>query len=201
MLLRPLDDRDLSIIISELLVATADSSDPLIDGSVPGVLRMLRDRLQLDVVFVSEFVNGQRVFRFVDNNGNAPVIKPGDAGPLEASYCQRVVDGRLPGVIHDAGALPRRFDVPPTPFRVGGHISTPIMLKNGHVFGTLCCFSTAPSPQLQAQDLATLERAAQLVARKLELTVPAKPADMPPRDAPATDFASTDWIDPPPEWR
>ncbi|MDE2148040.1 MAG: hypothetical protein KGJ24_15255, partial [Burkholderiales bacterium] len=35
-------------------------------------------------------------------------------------------------------------------------------------FGTLCCFSTAPRPDIDAQDLQALHDCARLVARKLE---------------------------------
>ena len=131
-------------------IATADSSDALLDGSVNEVLRALRERMKLDVVFVSEFVDGQRVFRFVDRSHNAPALRAGDANPLEESFCQRVVDGRLPGLIKDASALPGSFDLPPVPFPVGAHLSTPIVMKNGRAYGTL-------------------KHCAQRVARKLEL--------------------------------
>jgi hypothetical protein len=159
--------QDLSVQISELLVATADGHDPEIDRAVPEVLQALRKQLSMDAVFVSEFVDGQRVFRFVDRAPGSPELKVGDGGPLEESFCQRVVDGRLPGLIHDAAALPAGTDVPPTAFRVGAHLSTAIVLPNGSTYGTLCCFSTGANEQLRRRDLETLRMCAQLVARKL----------------------------------
>jgi GAF domain-containing protein len=166
---RQFDSDDVSVVISELLIATADSSDALLDGSVNEVLRALRERLKLDVVFVSEFVDGQRVFRFVDRSDHAPALRAGDANPLEETFCQRVVDGRLPGLIKNASALPGSFDLPPVPFPVGAHLSTPIVMKDGRAYGTLCCFSSAPNQALRDKDLQTLKHCAQLVARKLEL--------------------------------
>lgn len=160
-----LDPDVLTISISELLVATADAADPEIDQAIPDVLRMLRQTLRMDVVFVSEFVNGQRVFRFVDSAPGAPPVEEGAADPLETSYCQRVVDGRLPELVHDAHGLP---GLPRTPFRVGAHLSTPIRLPDGRVYGTLCCFSTAPNPQLQQRDLTNLRHCALLVSRKVD---------------------------------
>ena len=41
---------DPTVIISEPLVATADSSDPLLDESVPKVLHAMRERMAMDVV-------------------------------------------------------------------------------------------------------------------------------------------------------
>ena len=43
---------DISIRVSEMLVATADGSDELIDGAVTEMLQLLRQRLEMDVVFV-----------------------------------------------------------------------------------------------------------------------------------------------------
>ncbi|MET0333356.1 MAG: GAF domain-containing protein [Rhizobacter sp.] len=154
----------LTVKISELLVATSDTADAAIDKAVPEVLQSLRVKLGMDVVFVSEFVDGERVFRFVDRSGTAPPFATGDSGPLEESYCQRVVDGRMPGLVADAAKLP---GLPTPPFRVGAHLSTPIVMGDGHTYGTLCCFSQAANDQLRQRDLETLRMCAQLVARKL----------------------------------
>ncbi|MBL0728896.1 GAF domain-containing protein [Piscinibacter sp. HJYY11] len=155
----------LFVKVSELLVATADTADADIDRAVPEVLHSLREKLGMDVVFVSEFVDGERVMRFVDKAEVAPPVQVGDSGELESSYCLRVVDGRLPELVHDAARLP---DLPATPFRVGAHLSTPIVLPDGQTYGTLCCFSTAPNEHLRRKDVDTLRMCAQLVARKID---------------------------------
>ncbi|WKB52228.1 GAF domain-containing protein [Eleftheria terrae] len=160
---------DLSVIISDLLVATADASDALVDGSVAEVLSLLRERLSMDVVFVSQFVDGRRVFRFVDAGRAASPVQVGDSDPLEQSFCKFVVEGRLPQAIPDMAALPPVDGLPQPPMRIGAHLSTPIVLKDGTVYGTLCCFSSSPNPALQQRELTQLRHCAQLVARKLEL--------------------------------
>lgn len=160
-----LDPTALDLRISELLVATADGSDPGIDRSVSEVLQRLREQLRMDVVFVSEFENGQRVFRFVDSAPDGPAINVGDSGPLESSFCQRVVDGRLAELVHDASVI---AGLPPTDIKVGAHLSTPIRLDNGSVYGTLCCFSSAPNSQLQQRDLTQLRHCASLVGRRID---------------------------------
>lgn len=159
--------RDLEVVISDLLVATAESGDALLDDSIPQLLRLVRQSLKMDVVFVSEFVGGRRVFRFVDAAGSAP-IAAGESSPLEESYCKLVVDGRLPELVHDLGRLPAVPGLPPVPARIGAHLSTPIVMNDGQAYGTLCCFSAAPNEALQLRDLTTLRHCAQLVARKLE---------------------------------
>jgi hypothetical protein len=162
---------ELSVMISELLVATADGTDPSIDHSVTEVLRTLRDRLKMDVVFVSEFIDGQRVFRFVE--GENPPMGPGDGNPLEESYCKQVVDGRMPELVHDASAIAKDIGLPHTDIQVGAHLSTPIVLPDGSVYGTLCCYSAAPNPALRKRDLDNLRNCAVLVARKVNAALKA----------------------------
>ena len=166
--LEPFRDDELSITISELLVATADSSDPLLDDSVSQLLQTMRQRMAMDVVFVSEFVDGQRMFRYVDAAPDAPELQPGDSSPLEESVCQRVVEGRVPELIRDLGAVPKE-KLPEIPFRIGAHLSTPIVLADQRVYGTLCCFSAAPRPELVQADMDKLKMCATLVARKVAL--------------------------------
>lgn len=158
---------DLKVAISELLVATADGSDELLDGSVPEVLKLLRQHMNMDVVFVSEFTGGERVFRHVDTAPGADVLAAGQSDPLEQSWCQRVVDGRLPQLIQDATFLPSDA-APKPPFPIGSHLSTPVVLKDGRVYGTLCCFSFTAHPGLAEQDLKKLQYTARLTAAKID---------------------------------
>ena len=167
--LEPFRDDELSVTISELLVATADSSDPLLDDSVTDLLHAMRKRMEMDVVFVSEFIDGRRMFRHVDAALHAPDIRAGDSNPAEESVCQRVVEGRVPQLVADLGALPAE-QLPEMPFRVGAHLSTPIVLTDKRVYGTLCCFSAAPRPDLVQADLDKLKMCATLVARKVQLS-------------------------------
>ncbi len=154
--------------VSELLVATADGGDALINDSVPEVLRLLREHLKMDVVFVSEFVDGRRVFRRVDTAPDRALIAVNQSAPLEASFCQRVVDGRLPGIVHDMAKRPDFDALPTTPFTVGAHMSVPVVLNDGRIYGTLCCFSLAANDDLAQRDLKKLEMSAQLAARRID---------------------------------
>lgn len=161
------DPAELDVLISELLVATADGYDRGIDDRVTEVLQLLRRELGMDVVFVSEFVNGERVFRFVEGSEANPGLEPGDAGPLEGSFCQRVVQGRMPELVPDARAIAESHDLPKVDIQVGAHLSTPVTLPDGRVYGTMCCFSAQANPNLQQKDLDRLRQCAKLVARKV----------------------------------
>lgn len=177
-LLNSFDLNALDVKISELLVATADGYDHHLDGEITQVLQMLRHQLRMDVVFVSEFCDGRRVFRFTDG-GDAIGVVAGESGPLEESYCKRVVEGRVPELIIDAGEFVTRGELPPTDIRVGAHLSTPVVLHDGSVYGTLCCFSALADPTLNENDLRRLKQCARLVARKVDIVA-------------RTDFAETE---------
>lgn len=160
---------DLVVQISELLVATSDASDELLDRSISEVLRLLRDKMKMDVVFVSEFTDGQRVMRYVQTSPSGAAVVVGHADPLEASWCQRVVDGRLPEHIQDARQLPAAAALlKDLPFPIGTHISTPIVLRDGEVYGTLCTFSLAPKDNPNPNDLKVLRYTAKLAAEKID---------------------------------
>lgn len=158
----------LQVRISELLVATADGADELVSAAVTEVLRLLRERLRMDVVFVAEFVDGQRIFRRVEAELPHPAVFEGGGGPLELSYCQRVVDGRLPPLVGNTAALAGVPGLPVPDFPLGAYLSTPIVLTDGRVYGTLCCFSASPNEDLQQRDLKHLQLTAQLAARNIE---------------------------------
>ena len=51
----------LEVTVSELLMATPDMSDPLLDPSVHQVLKLLRDQHAMEAAFACEFVEGRQV--------------------------------------------------------------------------------------------------------------------------------------------
>jgi len=140
-----------------------------VDHLLPGLLSSIRSHLGMDVAFLSEFTNGQRVFRYVDASSENQPVKVGNSDPLDESYCQRVTDGRLPELIQDAAALPAALELPVTKaLPVGAHLSIPVRLKDGRVYGTFCCFSFKPDYTLSPRDLSTLRVFADLAADAID---------------------------------
>jgi EAL domain-containing protein (putative c-di-GMP-specific phosphodiesterase class I) len=132
-------------------------------------LHAIRTHLNMDVGFISEFVNDRRYFRYVDADDRDAVISVGQSDPLEESYCQRIVDGRLPGLLTDACLNPEALTLAATrALPVGAHLSAPIRLKNGRIFGTLCCFSSHPNHSLTERDLAMLQVVSDMLAGHIE---------------------------------
>jgi GAF domain-containing protein len=151
--------------LEHVAVVTADMSHAQVDHSVREVLKLMREHLAMDVAFVSHFTDGRRFFRQIDAEDLEWLNAEGTSDALERSFCQRVVDGRLPQLIRDVRKLPNFADLPKTPVPIGAHLSVPIVLPDGTVYGTLCCFSHAPNEDLTQRDLKRLRMAADMTAR------------------------------------
>lgn len=156
-------------IESALTGVLAEPARPSIGtGTVDKVLHAVRTHLGMDVAFVSEFRDVDRVFRHVDALARTP-IHPGDAAPLENGYCQRVVDGRLPEFIPDTADEPRALALPETQaVPIGSHLSVPIRLSDGSVYGTFCCFSFFADRSLSQRDLQMMRAFADLLADQID---------------------------------
>lgn len=154
--------------VSEIHMATADYTDETIDKVVSDTLKQLRKELNVDVVFVSEFFNGKRIFRYVD--APSSVICEGESDNLEESWCKFMVDGHIPQYMPDAKKhlAGRDIKVSDLPFEMGTYLSTPIVVNDNEVYGTICCFSFAPNPEITEKDLKNLKSVAELVSKKIE---------------------------------
>ncbi|MBW3668045.1 MAG: EAL domain-containing protein [Actinobacteria bacterium] len=148
------------------------------DGDVPArevlprLLRAAREHLRMEVAFISEFVDGDRVFRHVDAASSGAPVRVGGSDPLEESYCARVVDGRLPQLMVDAGRVPEAAALPATAaLPVGGHISVPLVLSDGRVYGTFCCFRADADESLNQRDLEIVRMFADVATAYVEADV------------------------------
>lgn len=136
---------------------------------LPSILRAIREHLGMDVAFISEFKEGRRYFKYIDQDNNGESLVPGTSDPLEDTYCQRIVDGRLPELIPDTSVVPDARALAATVAGlVRSHLSIPIKRRNGEVFGTFCCFSTTPHHSLNERDLRLVRAFSQIVAEQIE---------------------------------
>ncbi len=121
----------------------------------------------MDVALVSHFADGERVIDIVD--AGVPVaFGPGDSDTVEQTYCERIVDGRLPEVIPDAAANTEARRLPVTrELGIGAHVGVPIVLDNGEVFGTLCTYAHGARPDLDERAGTVLGLVADTIGRTL----------------------------------
>lgn len=151
--------------LQQIAVVTADMDHEQVDRSVREVLKLMREHLAMDVAFASRFLGGRRILWRVEAIDPFWQDAEGSSDALERSFCQRVVDGRLPRLVTDVRRLPSFAELPPTSAPIGAHLSVPIVLPDGLVYGTACCFSSAPNEALTHRDLKRLQMAADMIAR------------------------------------
>ena len=133
--------------VSELLVATPDGSDPLIDPAVHGVLKQMREQLKMEAAFASEFVDDHPIGRIAGPAERAQLLDDQSADPLELAFCKTVV--------YAASAE-------------GGYLKAPVVLKDGRVYGWLFSFSFQRNEDVRPRDLKKLEMSGQLMARLID---------------------------------
>jgi EAL domain-containing protein (putative c-di-GMP-specific phosphodiesterase class I) len=154
---------------SSLTVTTCMQADIPVCDTLTEALHSVRRHLRMDVAFISEFREGRRVFRQIEGQHHSISLVVGEGEPLDDSYCQRIVDGRLPELIHDAREFQEALALPVTlAMPIGAHMSVPIRFSDGSLYGTLCCFSTQPDHSLGEGDLSTLRLFARFAGRLLE---------------------------------
>jgi EAL domain-containing protein (putative c-di-GMP-specific phosphodiesterase class I) len=167
-------DSSLDRSSSEIDVCLAEPVRALVaDGPAVGTIRRIleaaRLHLGMDVAFLSEFVAGRRIFRAVSAAPTEAVVRTGDSDPLEETICQRIADGRLPQLMPDARRVPAAMELPAKAARpVGAHLSVPLKLRDGRVYGTFCCMSSAPNLSLNDRDLQVLRAFADLALHHIE---------------------------------
>jgi EAL domain-containing protein (putative c-di-GMP-specific phosphodiesterase class I) len=140
-----------------------------IDELLTEALHTVRSHFRMDVAFIGEFREGRRMFRHIDGSHRPVALVVGGGGPLGDSYCQRIVDGRLPELIHDAAELKEALALPETrSIPIGAHMSVPIRFSNGSLYGTFCCFSKQPDQSLDESDLSAMRLFARFAGGLLE---------------------------------
>ena len=137
--------------------------------TIERLLSMVRENLQMDVAFVSEFAGDQLVFRALEGDGRSFGWREGEGFPLDESYCKRVLDGRLPNVVSDARSEGSTKDLWVTSeANIGSYVAVPVVLSDGRPYGTLCCVSHKADPGLRERELGLMEGVARELSRRIK---------------------------------
>jgi EAL domain-containing protein (putative c-di-GMP-specific phosphodiesterase class I) len=136
---------------------------------VQKLLHSLREHLNMEVAFLSEFIDGKRRFQVISQIDSSN-IEVGDEDSLCDSYCYHIVQNSLPQIIKDTKAhkitnglkVTRRINI-------GSYIGVPVILSDGKVYGTLCVFKGVADSRLNQKDLAYVRVIADLSATIIEI--------------------------------
>lgn len=146
----------------------ADASARSGDAAIARFLRAARTHLDLQVAYVSEIVGEDSVFRHVDAPGLEHLVKPGDRKSLDDVYCRHILEGRLPQLIPDTSELPLAAAMPITAaVPIGAHVSVPLRMPDGALYGMFCCLGPASDPTLNLRDLAMMHALSELAGQEI----------------------------------
>jgi len=138
-------------------------------GAIEYMLRDVRETLNMDVAFVSQFSEDQLVFRAIEGDAESFGWGEGESFPIDESYCKRVLDGRIPQVVPDAKRQDATKDLKVTSEAdMGCYCAVPLVLSDGLLYGTLCCVSHESDPWLRERDLGLMEQTAGWLVEQLE---------------------------------
>jgi HD domain/GAF domain len=141
------------------------AQSPSVDSAVAAV----RELLGMELAFSSRFVDGHQVLEVLRGDAESFGVREGIAVPLDQTYCQRVLAGRLPNLIPDVRGDERAASLPITEAAdVGAFASVPLTFSDGRCYGTLCAGSHQAKPSLGYRDLQFLHVFARIVADQLE---------------------------------
>jgi GAF domain-containing protein len=144
-------------------------SDLALHPSVERAVSVVRSFLGMDVAYATEFLDGQQHFRLLRGDGESFGVHEGIATPLEATYCQRILAGRLPNLIPDVRGDERAAAVEAGKAAgIGAFAAVPITLSDGSLYGTLCAASHSAQPSLEYRDLQFLRVFARIIADQID---------------------------------
>jgi signal transduction histidine kinase len=145
----------------------SDRADVLIERA----MLVARDVCGLELAYVAEFRDGAQIVRRKAGDDSGVNVAVGIPSPLEGTYCQAMVDGRLEAVIPDTSANPftAGLDITRTA-NLRSYVGTPLRLPDGRLYGTFCCVSSEVQPDLTDRHAELLNVLATLVGDQIDQT-------------------------------
>ena len=136
------------------------------EQQVAELLRTARESLGLSLAFMTRMDGTTQHLEVVDSS--IPLVfRDGTSHPQETTFCQAIMDGRLPAVMPNVKDFPAAMKLPPARMpRIRSFVSVPMVLSDGSVYGTFCAAGFAADKQLSKRDKALMEvlsRAASLI--------------------------------------
>jgi response regulator RpfG family c-di-GMP phosphodiesterase len=154
---------------TSLLTSREDLADAAPEHVIQRTLAAAREILEMDMTYVADTRAGLQAYTAVEGDAESFGASAGDAIPLEGTYCRAMLAGTLPNVVNDSGAHPATRDLAITAdAEIGAYIGVPLVFSDGRLYGTFCCLSHEPEPELQERDVKLMEVLGRLIADQLE---------------------------------
>jgi len=145
--------------------ATQGETEAETEESELRVLVAAREHLGMDVSYCSHLTPHEQVIQRVHSGAHAIGLRAGSRFPVGDTYCQQLVDGRLPNLLPDAQHDERTAGLTPA---FGSYVGVTVRFSDGRLYGTLCCVSRGPAPWLRERDVAFMRVLGRMLAHELE---------------------------------
>lgn len=132
------------------------------------LLKTARDALGLSLAFMTRLDETTQHLEVVESA--LPLLfRDGTKRPRAGSFCQTIMDGKLPAVIPDVTKFPEAMRLPAARMpRIRSYVSVPVVLSDGTVYGTFCAAGFGADKQLSKRDKALMEVLSQAAALIIE---------------------------------
>jgi GAF domain-containing protein len=137
---------------------------------VASTLELARAETSMDVAMLGEIHDGREVVRLLAGDGGSFGLAVGASAPVEETYCQRLLEGRLGNVVRDASSEELVRDLELTrAARIGAYIGVPLTTLDARLY-ILCCLAHEQRFELGERDVVFLRGLAETIIRELHAT-------------------------------
>jgi EAL domain-containing protein (putative c-di-GMP-specific phosphodiesterase class I) len=128
-------------------------------AQIADLLQTAKDSLRLSVAFLSRLDDDTQHLEAVQASGPAALFfREGSTQKRSTSFCQAILDGRMPAVIPDVARNPVAKALPAARIpRIRSYVSVPVTLSDGSLYGTFCAAGLTSDQGLTERDRALLE--------------------------------------------
>jgi EAL domain-containing protein (putative c-di-GMP-specific phosphodiesterase class I) len=159
-------------VVQDLVSVKEIDDRESVNNKLNKLLSIVRKHLDMEVAFISKFINQSRVLEVVNTKSNMLPINVNESVPIEESYCAKIVDNVLPNIIHNTkdNAVTSELSITDK-LSIGSYIGVPIKLSSGRIYGTFCCYKMSPDDTLNQRDLSFLNAIADIATELIEKNV------------------------------
>ncbi|WP_417519786.1 EAL domain-containing protein [Minwuia sp.] len=139
-------------------------------GNARRALGIVRAGLDMDLAYLSRIEDDNLMLEILDRRDILELaLQEGDRFKLQDTYTPYILRREIPSVMPDTALQPLTNGLAVThSIPIGAHISSPVILGDGTVFGLLCCASAAPRAQMTVHDLRVLSLFADMIAYDID---------------------------------
>src|SRR6478752_4479713 len=130
-----------------------------VERQIADLLTTAKDSLDLSVAFLSRLDGVNQHLEVVESSGPASLFfKEGVTQRQETTFCQAILDGKLPAVIPEVKKFPEAMKLPSARIpRIRSYVSVPIVLSDGQLYGTFCAAGLTSDKELSKRDKSLMD--------------------------------------------